>query len=144
MINDKVYSKVINDNNLLTFKDKMAELDWLNVLNESNPQVAYTSFLNKLKSAYDEAFPLRLAGAKKPQKNKWLSESLKNSIKFKNKLYKKFKREPILFNKNKYHQYKKILRKALRSAEKSYYQSLFELYKSDLKMSWEILKDRIG
>ena len=143
-LNEIVYKRVFNANNLASFKSKISQHDWALVLNEQDTQIAYSSLLDTIKTTYNETFPLQIVKTKKQHKNKWLSKSLKHCIKVKNKLYHKYKREPTLYNELKYKKYKATLRKTLRNAEKVFYQSLFDLYKTDMKMSWKVIKDLIG
>ena len=91
----QLYQRVFTQNNLSIFKDKIARQDWTFVFDEIDTQTAYSSFLDTIKTAYNEAFPLQLVKSKKYQKNKWLFDNLKQCIKVKNRLYQKFKREPI-------------------------------------------------
>ena len=65
---------------------------------------------------------------------------LKNGIKKKNKLYIKYRKHPTAESQNKYKQYKCVLNKALKAAERKYFEEMFTENKNNLSKSWKILK----
>ena len=58
-------------------------------MNENDTQAAFTKFHKLYKSMYDKAFPVIKVKFKYNNRKPWLSDELKDSIKLKNKLYKK-------------------------------------------------------
>ena len=66
------------------------------------------------------------------------------SIKTKNKLYIKSIKHPNLFNINNYKKYRNKLHSILRKYERDYYDQLLSLNKSNLRKSWQIIKDVIN
>ena len=85
-------TRKMNLKNYETLKLLISQYDWSNVTNHDTCQNAFTLFYDNLKSLFDKAFPV--VRVKKRYKNKipWLTESLKVSIKTKNKLYIRAKR----------------------------------------------------
>jgi histidinol phosphatase-like enzyme len=63
------------------------------------------------------------------------------SIKTKNKLYKRFKRNQTVFNRSAYNEHKRQLNREMRNAEKDHYHELLERYKSDSKKTWRVIRD---
>ena len=54
------YERIINDQGLRYFREKIDNLDWTPVLLEQNPDTAYNLFRASIKTDYNEAFPIRL------------------------------------------------------------------------------------
>ena len=132
--------RVTSEVNIKKFKDKLLNIDWHPVLSTTNPQDGYTLLQNTLINIYDEVFPVK--EIKQGYKNKlsWLSVALKNGIKKKNKLYIKYRKHPTAESQNKYKQYKCVLNKALKAAERKYFEEMFTENKNNLSKSWKILK----
>ena len=63
----------------------------------------------------------------------WLSQSLRDSIKKRNKLYIKSKKYQCLLNENIYKSYRNELKKQIRAAEKKYHCDLISKYRNDFK-----------
>ena len=80
----------------------------------------------------------------KHKKSNWITQSLIKSISFRDNLYiKKKKTNP---NSAEYHiistnlkTFNNILKKTIRSAKKSYYETLFNKYKGDIKGMWKTI-----
>ena len=68
-----------------------------------------------------------------------VSESLKNSIKQKNKLYPKFKKVSSTVNDELYKSYKIKLQQPLKVAEKCHYRDLLVRFSNDMKKSWGVI-----
>ena len=52
-------------------------------------------------------------------------------------------RFPTQANKDKYNAYNKCYNKVIRTAKKLYFQRSFEEHKSDLRKTWEVLREAI-
>ena len=74
----------------------------------------------------------------------WLSESLRSSIKIKNKLYHISKRIPCVRNITKYQSYKNTLSRLLKKAEKNHYRDILMANRNNMRKSWTIIKNVIG
>ena len=42
----------------VTFKNDIANIEWLDVLQANNPDIAYDLFITKIKTIYERCFPL--------------------------------------------------------------------------------------
>jgi hypothetical protein len=136
--------RVYSQNNLNTFVRKLNVLDWNTVLNNHNCKEAYSVFHNKFSHIYNECFPIRIGKLGYKSRKPWLGLALKNSIKRNNKLYYLFKRYPSEENELRYKQYKKLLNRCIKEAEREHYRYLFETYKFNLKKSWQVIKEVIN
>ena len=68
-----------------------------------------------------------------------MTRGLKTSIAKNHKLYRNSLKRPTDYNKDKYKQYNKVLRKGLHAAECSYYHDLFDERKTSAINTWKIL-----
>ena len=69
---------------------------------------------------------------------------MKNSIKFKNKLYVKSLKHDTVLNKIQYKEFKLSLKKLMTQREKDYFNEMIENNKSNMKKTWDIIKCVIG
>ena len=113
-------------------------------MDATDPLLAYTTFFNKLITIYNRCFPLKKVKDTYHNRKPWLTENIKQCIKNKNKLFAKSKKHPSFFNDTNYLQYKRVLQKVMRSAERNYYDSKFLEYKNDLCKSWKVIKQVIN
>ena len=130
--------------NTENFKLRLQALNWDDVFSCDNPQAAYNVFHQKFHDTYINSFPLLPKSTKYKSRKPWLTTAVKQSIKIKNKLFVLRRKFPTEENILRYKQYNKVLRSTLRKAEKEHYDSLFDKYKSNLRMSWTIVKDIIN
>ena len=93
------------------FHTLLKAIDWNTVLNVVSCQEAFSKFHHYYCECFNESFPLVPLKSNYHNRKSWLTESLKNSIKVKNKLYVISIKRPYIHNKNKYETYKKLCRK---------------------------------
>ena len=74
-----------------------------------------------MKFCYNDSFPIKKI--KKGYKNRlpWLTDELKQSINYKNKLYVKSVKHNTAFNKIQYNEFKSSLQQQMKKREKEYY-----------------------
>lgn len=131
----KSYDKFINEIN---------NTDWDPIYNCNDTQIAYTLFHNILYQIFDKHFPMKRIKLGYKTRKPWLTPAIKASIKHKNKLSYVAKLHPTAFNKTQYHHYKSLLNKIMRISERNHYQLALESNRTNLKKSWQILKEVIG
>ena len=136
----RVYSML----NMERFPSTMREMNWDNVLHNSNVQDAYTMFYNEFCDVYNTCFPMKVFKQGYRTRKPWLSDGMKKSIKTKNKLYRRYKKTGNAEHEYIYKQYRNNLNKLLITAEKSHLETLFNDNKDNLKKSWRILKQVIN
>ena len=110
----------------------------------SDTQGAFDILHNQLVALFNKHFPKVKVKREYNNRKPWLSEALKNSIRYKNKLYKKSKRVKSAFYEEYYKQYKSKLQHLMKVAEKQYYHDLILKYKNDMKRSWGLIKNIIN
>jgi exonuclease III len=132
-----------NEKALANLQAALDEESWTETLTLSNPDLILDSINTKLNTLYNHNFPLttRKARIYKTKLKPWLSPSLLKSCKTKNKLYKIYLKTKTTRALEKYKRYKNKLTNILRKCEKQYYTNLLELHKTNLKMTWKIIKE---
>ena len=143
---ENLYQKCrsVTDENTSKFMDALNSQDWTNILSCSDAQKAYTSFHVELSRLYNACFPIKYIKQGYKNRKPWLTKALKNSIKIKNCLFKRYKKYENIELGKKYREYRNKLNGLLRSAEKDHYAALLDMNKSNLRNSWRILKEVIN
>ena len=72
-----------------SYLSQLSNIDWEDVLQSDSAQGAFSLFHNKLRKLHDNCFPLQHISKKYNTRKPWLSDSLRDAIKKKNKLYRK-------------------------------------------------------
>ena len=107
----KVTYRKFNERNIASFKQLLSGLSWDNVYAQTNSNSAYQTFMESFNTAFNKCFPL--ITAKKASR-----QHSHKSSKEKNKLYKKFLKNPTPLNQMSYKAYKNKFTHLLRSAKK--------------------------
>ena len=55
------YSLYFHLSGQVTFNNDVANIDWLDILQANNPDIAYDLFITKIKTIYERCFPLSTA-----------------------------------------------------------------------------------
>ena len=82
-----IQRRIHSDRNISKFRDALEIQDWSTVLEASDPQISYSNFHNIYSKLYETAFPLKNIKIGYKTRKPWLTDELKNGIKYKNKLY---------------------------------------------------------
>ena len=93
---------------------------------------------------YDKAFPTVKVKRQYNNRKLWLTDSLRQLIHTKNKLYVVSQSRPTFTNEFIYKRYRNRLNKVLVAAEKSHYQDMLNANKDNLQKTWRILKTIIN
>lgn len=144
IITDKqlyITTRNYNQTNIDTFTDKLANFHWNELYAKTNAGEAFTYFHDNFLEIYNSSFPKKCIKIGYKNRKTWLTNGLKISIKHKNYLYTVCRKNPSQVNDQNYKEYKRILTKIMRFAEKQYYYQLMNKYKSNIKKSWQILKN---
>jgi len=134
----------VNNVTVASFKDKLQNTNWDDVLNDADPRAAFSRFYRIFIHLYNQSFPVINKKIGYSNKKSWLTSGLKNSIRIKNQLYFAQKKYPTANNINRYKKYKLMVKKLLKISERDYYDQLIENNKSNARKSWNIIKDVIG
>ena len=123
----------MSDKNVENFKDRLTYCDWSPTLKELAPSHAYSTFIDKFTSIYNECFPvIRTCNTRKNRKP-WMSQGLLKSIKTKHKLYKQYFRKPSHNSEKLYKNYRNKLNHSIRFAKRIYYDEQFTKNQSNVK-----------
>ena len=127
-----------------SYLSQLSNIDWEDVLRSDSTQGAFSLFHNKLRKLHDNCFPLQHISKKYNTRKPWLSDSLRDAIKNKNKLYRKSLKIKSTNNEMVYKNYRNKLKHLLKAAEKKYYSDLVLINKSNSKKMWSIIKNIIN
>jgi len=105
--------------NLLEFHKLLNDCNWQSIIDNTDCQEAFTLFHRSFKSKFDKCFPLKERKSNYASRKSWLTAGIKNSIKIKNKLYIKYKKNPTQESHSKYKTYRNKLTSLMRSTEKN-------------------------
>lgn len=100
-------------------------------------------FVDKISSAYENAFPIKQISINKFKSKSWMTPGLKKSSQRKEKLYKKWLNNKTLYNENTYKTYKNAFNKAVKTAKQNYYVTMLEKDKTN-KMMWDQIRTITG
>ena len=133
-----------SEGNIVLFKEKLQQHDWSNIFTQSDTQIAFSNFHDIYMSLYNACFPWRKIKSSYKNRKVWLSPALKQSIKTKNKLFAKYKKQPFLHHLKTYKAYRNKLNRLLKNAERKHYECLLEENKNNMKKSWKIISEVIN
>ena len=139
-----VITRNFSDSNKSNFKRKIEDNDWNLVLNCNDASQSFTHFHKQFCDLYDDCFPKKELKIGYKTRNTWLTPSLRQSIKRKNILFLKSRKQPTQYNIKTYKTYRNKLTSTLRHAERLYYNTLLESNKCNLRKSWCVLKEIIN
>ena len=123
----------------------LSSFNWQSIIEIRNCQEAFTRFYNNFRSMFDRSFPYVCKKRSTYHSRKfWLSNGIKNSIKIKNKLYVKYKRNNSEQTHQEYKTYRNKLNSMIRLVEKQFYEKEFLANKFNLKKSWTLMKQIIN
>ena len=151
-INDSVSSdkneycliRKMGPNNYQQYVNEISKIDWAIMRRYNTCNTAFSFFSSTLRSVYNKSFPIIKVKQKYRNRLPWLTTGLKESIKHKNKLYKLQMIHPTTYNKCIYKQFRNKLNYLIKQEEKSYYQNLILINKSNLTKTWRIIKEVIN
>ena len=138
-------------NNLKQHLNEQRIISKIDTTPNANPDTNYNIIHNILQFGLDKYIPIkkRKFHKHKHKNSKWITPAIIRSIKFRDNLYKKITStspdDPIYIQlKTNLKTYNKILKKLIRHAKKSYYESLFMKFKGDIKNTWITIRNIIS
>ena len=141
-----------NDNaSLNRFRSAVNDLNLsskLNMSNNTDPNCNYKIFSTHLNDAIKIYLPIKRVryNRHKHKHSKWITSGILNSIRYRDKLYDKLHKTSTdspeyITRKVNLQTYNRILKQNIRHAKKSYFHQCFEKFKSDIKQTWNTIKD---
>ena len=136
----------ISKENIDKFVEKLEQIHWEELNQETDPSKAYDRFYSKLFAIYDNCIPMKKMSNKqrKLQKKPWLTKAIMKSLTIKNKLYKKTVKTPSSDNIQEYKRYRNKLSHIIRISKKRYYKEKFAEMHNNLKKTWELINEVIN
>lgn len=136
--------------NLNTFLHELQNIDFISNMCTTDrecPTHMYNTFISLFTQAKSKYMPTKLIkfNKYKHRKNNWTTVQILDSIKEKDKLYRKFIQTPkSALNyaniHNKFTKSKQVLKKQIKSAKRIYIHKAFNKYKNDPKNTWKLIK----
>jgi hypothetical protein len=144
--NERTISKkrIISDNNLQRFNAALQQHDFNHILQLLDVNTAMNYFHNEFCELYYKCFPLITLKRKYSNNKPWLTVGLKQSIKRKNILYKRFLNHRTPETENDYKLYRNKVQHLLRVAERNHYHDVISYNKNNLKKTWSVMKSIIN
>ena len=133
-----------NESTIHTFRCLVDNICWQDVYACDDSDKSYRIFLEKNYLVYDEAFPIIIRKVIQSKCKPWITKGIRNPIKTKHKLYKKYVNKPTKSNETHYKTYKNKLAVIIRLSQKSHYQNELNKNRSNLKNAWQLLREIIG
>ena len=132
--------------NLEKFRENISNLDWADVIHQTDVNLAYGNFWDSFKTLFDLNFPI---SRKKFNKNYhkingYMTKGLLISRTTKLKLLKNSANLPSPENLSTYRNFRNIYTKTLRASKKMYFNANFEKAQKNPKKTWELIREAIG
>ena len=131
--------RIYSATNVDKFRQTIKNTDWVDVLNCSDANTAYTNFENKIVAAFNDSFRLVRLSRKRYKDKKWITAGLLASSHTKNRLYKKWHKTRCALDEEKYKSYRKLFKRVANAAESSYYKDQFDTRTNTMKQLWSNL-----
>ena len=130
--------------NKLTFHSAVSDIYWEALYISGNAQESFSRFHSTLLKLFNKHFPKQTVKQKHKTRKWWLLESLKESIKIKNKLYVEWLKVNTTANEVTYENYRNKLHHVLKYAERKHFQDILDKNKNDIKKTWQIFKSIVN
>lgn len=141
----RIYCRKYNEKAILNFKADLREQDWSLIEREGCPNKAFFEFDSIFLRLYDHHFPLVEVKIKeKSLLSPWITKGIKRSSKMKQLLYDKFLKKRDDASLKAYKDYKKSFENVKKHSKYLYYQENLEKHKSDIRRTWQIIKEIVG
>ena len=123
----------LSQRNRLQFYNEISAMDWDLIYQEIDTQEAFSTFHRVLLKVYNKHFPKQKVNIKYSTRKLWLTQGLKDAIRTKNKLYKKYMKCKTVANEKTYKRYRNKLNIILKCAEKQHFTDLLNSHKDNIK-----------
>ena len=139
-------TRKINKDSQNSFKQLLANSNFESVLNDDNPETAFDNFFEIYNTSAELAFPEVTVRPKKHTfvHSPWMTPGLLISCKSRQKLLRAKEKNPSDQNVAKFRAYNKIFTACRRKAQSLYYSEKFTQCKSDLRETWNLIREVSG
>ena len=143
--NETKLKRQFTDHNMSIFEGLLVNVNWNNVLNQSETTSALNSFDEIWSVAFEQCFPLKNVKINRSRQkiNEFFTTGLLTSRSKKITLYRNFLKNRTAENKRTYLAYRNCYNKTVRAAKKLHFNSKIDL-NCNPKNAWEFLNQAIG
>jgi len=135
---ERPFVRIFSENNIKRFKQHIEDEDtWRKFLQENDCEAATEEYLNIVGAAYENFFPLTRVSRKRFKDKKWMTKAIRMSCMKKNKLFRKYVKNPTDENKTKWKKYSNCLKATCRKAEEQYFREMINDTAGSLKKLWD-------
>jgi hypothetical protein len=144
--NKNQQKRIFSETNLSLFREYLDKSDFSSVIQSSDPDVSYNTFINMYKHIFQMAFPLKHIKPNKKyiKKEPWITSGLLTSMRQKTKLFTKKLKQPTELNISTYKNYLNQYNRLKRELKITYFNNKLAKNKHSMKKNWETLKRAIG
>ena len=137
--------RFFSEENYAILNNQLSNLNWDEVLNKNNTEEAYLSFSETFGFLFEQSFPLKkvFTNRRKFPMNAFFTPGLLISRNTKNYLFKKFMKNRIPENEQRYKLYRNTFNRTVRTAKKIYFSRNIES-NPDMKSSWHFINEALG
>ena len=136
--NERRYVRLFGDANMCTFRNYIQNVSWDQYYEAKDPNKSLEIFYKIYNDAFNNSFPLKRLSRNRAKDKKWITTNLRNCIKYRDNLYKKYLSRPTPENKEIHALYRNMLTSCLREAEDNYYKELIKNENKTLFKLWNI------
>lgn len=134
----RVEFRDMSQQNKLLFMERLFNINWNDILVFDNIDTNFNLFSEILSDHYDACFPKKCKYLTEKRMNKpWITQTVINSIKTKNNLYKDYKIGAV--TEAYYKQYRNILNATIKNSKITYYTNLFTNFKNSTRKMWSAI-----
>ena len=133
------------------FESELKNINWNNVTNQDiGTDQSFDNFYFKIEKLLDEMAPVKKLTKKEMglKRAPWITYGMLQSMKERDYIYKMFcaEKNPIAKSalKNSYKTFRNRIVKLLRISKKQYFSKFFEEHNSNIKKTWEAIRDLIN
>ena len=134
--NNLPFVRLYSPKNIKKFSELISNVNWDNLYQCSNVDKAYGFFHKKITDCHDKCFPKVRLSRKRAKDKLWVTQGIKRSSNYKNKLFKKWICSRSVEDKKKYKDYEKIFKKVTLAAQTAYYKEKLDIRINTMKQLW--------
>ena len=138
-LDNRPYVRLYSPKNISKFTEAVSNINWQDIYECTDANVAYDLFNRKITNCHDECFKLVRLSRKCAKDKKWITRGIKKSSSHKNTLYKKWLCSQNPEDKKKYKNYLKIFKKITIAAQSAYYKDKLDTRINTSKQLWNNL-----
>ena len=139
----KITFRNFTESNLDMFIERISLMNWNSITDEIDVNLAFENFIKLIFDTYCEVFPLKTKYLTTNRLNKpWITKELLRLIKLKSEYLRLFKLGVVSRESN--NKFKNFVTTTIRKAEHSYYLDKFKNFRTNMKTSWNILRNLSG